>query len=266
MGFKLQCFSIQQKDQLLYFHCVLIDSSVEMAGSLAQLIDVDGEWIAQAPSNFSMDIELDLRLRNAYAYKDKSYNENGKLALRNLRKFGLIVENTESAQTGPNSTPIDIAHNIAATLLNYSCINQKPDRYKFNFMLDIQPLPDDAPEPIAVPTSSKLILLFLSQRLNINIFLFSSKSKAHLYKVKNAVASIGFFHWVDSIYGTSTFLVLAKTRLFPLVRTTDDTPPDYEGEYPKPIFRNTARGQSTGRPRYETVNLEACLDAIEEAW
>lgn len=264
-----------------------------MVGSFYGLIEPDEGWLAQAPT-FVNDEELNERLQNAF-HEHVIFNENGREGLRYLRRFGLVADitslgskaSTSSAMKQPtqlaqesfasssvikssSTTTISAtAHNIAQTLLNYSTINNKPCPYKFSILLDNQEFSDTNEENLAVPTSSRLMLNYLSQVLNINVYLFSSRSKAHLYQVDGAKGSIGFYHWIDSFNGASTFLVLAKSRTL-LVQNMviDDTWQQGEEQHRHHIavFREGERKRKSVVTTFDGISKQDCLEALDVAW
>jgi hypothetical protein len=70
------------------------------------------------------------------------------------------------------------------------------------------------------------LLLALEERLQVAIYLFSSRAKSLLFEPRDPKYSIGIFFNVDSYHGTGEYVVLvASTR--PFILTDTPAPPPH---------------------------------------
>ncbi|KAF9081446.1 hypothetical protein BGX27_004919, partial [Mortierella sp. AM989] len=220
------------------------------------LFEENNEWINQVPIDHPENPELDQRLKAAFEHLSRPCaNENIKVALKNLIRFGLVVELPSPSTSPPTSS---LAVNIAQTLLE-----DKPCEYKFGLKLD----PSPSIEAADIPHRSRLLFWYLSQRLHINIFLFSTRSKAHKFVAEGARSSIGFIHNIDSYLGTSEFLALTTSRHQPKNSAViyASSPMEYESEFPVAVFRDEARLRESKQKAVYTVNKQDCNEAIHRA-
>lgn len=226
-------------------------------------VNDDDRWMDSAPTVKPGDEELSGRLITAYRQSlNSTLNENLKLTLRHLLQFGIIVEcatklpttaNTTATNTTATTTATNISHYIAQTLLNHT---SGADAYRFTLQLA-------ANKSLTIPSRSRYILFYLSVRLRINIILFSTRAKPHLYDVGDAQATIAFLEKTDSYYGTSEFLVLGAARTAPahdLIGADVSAPGPTVYAYPSA----TTRTQFRTRHQYE-ITVQDCRAAIEYA-
>lgn len=199
--------------------------------------------------------EFELRLRQAYSHPlCSSNNENIKQTLRNLRTLGLVVE---VETTG-------FAHSIANSLLNYPSTNSKPCPCRFE--LQIGPDPNSK---LAVPSRSHLNLYLLSVRLQIDIYLFSTRSKAISFRQPGATSSIAFLHRVDSYININEYLVLIPSKTSIAVTNSIPLPPAsrYVSEIPIATFREQRRTRiKRARDDDNALAKEECLEHLKRAW
>ncbi|KAF8946388.1 hypothetical protein BGZ46_005788, partial [Entomortierella lignicola] len=240
---------------------------------LQDYIEIDETWedqVADVLRKQTEDEEFQSRL--ALAHEGVSaHNENTKKTLSNLLMFGLAVE--DSALSSVDS----LARNISRTLLNASNSTGKPCPYHFKLKgLDSSQL---SREQLEIPVPSRLLLHYLSQKLNINIYLFSTKSKPHFFKANGTKTAIGFFHVVDSFLGSSKFLVLTKSRNSPRIShshqlssssplsslpPSSSTPAGFQSEFSVARYREEARSR-TSHNLIDGITKQDCEDAIKAA-
>lgn len=114
-------------------------SSSSMPSSyIMSLFTDDVEWIQNAPSDRSMDHDLDQRLLSAYEHLSVSWeNENIRKTLEVLLQYGLVVEHATEASLYPTHTPsISIAHYIKPrTLLCLSFVGTNRLRHPLIYRL-----------------------------------------------------------------------------------------------------------------------------------
>lgn len=162
----------------------------------------DDTWLREARVLPIQDAdELAARAERAYRdLPDPLSNEDTAVALYKLLEAGLIVEQAEETWSLP--------HFICASILNYSQINQQPSRHQFFIELSTE-----ASIAVRIPSQSRLILNRLAVCLRINIYLFSSRKKAQLFKFEGASRSVALFQRIDSYDQVGEVLVLAPSRL-----------------------------------------------------
>ncbi|KAF9201042.1 hypothetical protein BGZ49_008726 [Haplosporangium sp. Z 27] len=229
-------------------------------------ITPDKDWLAKAPKPPPRGPDAENRFLLAHTHPFASCaNENATKALRNLLQFGLIAE-----PTGGSS----LAHYIADTILNYALRKNalKEDTASpFKFQLKL----DSGHQELAIPTRSRLMLLYLSQLLNVSIYMFSARSKSTCFKNSSATTSIAFFHRIDSFYGVSEYLVLAPSPHIPVVKDVPlpKNPPVFTSSTSAATFRQVKRPQQK-RALEDVSKVEddtcrkifkrACVDSIED--
>jgi hypothetical protein len=220
----------------------------------------DSNWMEIARGilrNEATNTQLDQRLLSASAQKETSQNnENTKKALTTLAHLGLVVQKSQAHVEDEHS----IAQYIASTLLNYSVNNNKP--CPVNFCLKI----DDI--SITIPPKSRLLLYRLSQSLKINIFLFSSRAKVTIYKAESSIASVGFFHNIDSYFQTSEYLVLVPSR-GPLPDRGLKAPSiaPFHSNIPPAVYRHEKRSSQVEKRKINQDELEECCDrTLKKVW
>src|SRR5207237_3049326 len=104
---------------------------------------------------------------------------------------------------------------------------------------------------------NKLLFLHLSQKLQINIFLFSSRSKSLSYTNTTSKYSIGIFHNIDSFTSTSEYLIIALSEHNLITQkihleTKSSISPIYENQIPVAIFRRESM-DSKGRKKNTAI-------------
>jgi hypothetical protein len=171
--------------------------------TLMESVEDDEDWLKAAPEATHDDTVLlqraSLALQHPFA---ASPNENTRLALTNLLKFGLAAE---MAVVPGVST--ELSHYIA-DLLNFATTNKKPCPHHFNLRIGDQ--------RYKIPERSRFFFLRLSYVLQSNIFLFSSRAKPVLFQPKeNATRTLAFFHSISSYTSISQFLVLTASGHVP---------------------------------------------------
>jgi len=202
--------------------------------------------------------------------------ENSHRALYKLAEHGLVVQAAATPATlATLATPAtSIAHFITSTLLNHTAPNH-PSQHNFQLQLQSQP------GSMLIPDKSRLLLRCLAGHYNINIFLFSSRSKARRFTSPNAVHTVGFFHHVDSYFQTSEYLVLTGAQQ-PLPIQQVPAPPQQPGGGAPgsvAVFRTQARGQTQQqtpqtpqkgkRQRGQGVSQEekeVMMNAVKRSW
>jgi len=176
------------------------------SGSLLPLLEffvADKQWIAKAPRPLE-SAELQHRLASAFSQvRAPKGAEDLKKTLKELLVFGLVAHLPDPHLPDSTSTP-SLAQYIVDFLNKLlSPFEEKHPKHSFSF-LSMQEV-----------VRTKLFFHFLAFFLHVNIYLFSSQSKAHLFKTEEATSSIGIVHHVDSFHGTSEYLALAEARTPP---------------------------------------------------
>ncbi|KAF9985323.1 hypothetical protein BGZ65_011219 [Modicella reniformis] len=136
--------------------------------------------------------------------------------------------------------------------------------HKFSLQLD----PSPSAEIVDVHARSRLVLWYISKRLGITIYLFSSRSKARLFKAEGSNTSVGLFHHVDSFHGISEYLVLTTSRHRPKESMVVDARPsaEFKSEYPIAVHREGARPRvRQSRPVDSSITKEDCERALHMA-
>ncbi|KAF9977571.1 hypothetical protein BGZ75_010278, partial [Mortierella antarctica] len=236
-------------------------------------VEDDQKWIEGIPTIQTSDAELSQRLLTAYHQPTSvAHNETLRKTLQDLLRFGLVVDclpstATTTAVAPPSSStnvfaiPTTIDHYIAHTLLNH-CIhthglNDTTVKSPYLFKLTL-----GQGESIAINARSRFMLWYLAERLHLNIVLFSTRGKAHLYTTQGARATIGFLHHIDSYHGTSEYLVL-RTSTTPPASTAPQVIPSAPAVHPyAPATVRTAT--NSRRHQYEVSNQD-CKQAVEYA-
>ncbi|KAF9179942.1 hypothetical protein BGZ51_006552 [Haplosporangium sp. Z 767] len=190
---------------------------------------VDKEWIDKAPKERPKDPEYHRRLLSAFNGKAFKGNERTRKALRRLLTLGLaavpargpqsshspvVIPSLPSAagSTLSSTPPLSVHQPLAsyiACFLNRLLLPNEKDRpeHQFAFKASL-----DVPWSFSEAVRSRLFFLCLAQEFQINIFLFSSKCKTHLFEAEGAQHSIGFFHNVDNYLYADEYLVLTTFR------------------------------------------------------
>ncbi|KAF9409526.1 hypothetical protein BGZ76_005673, partial [Entomortierella beljakovae] len=208
------------------------------------------------------DSSLHKRLNNAFDHllKNLPANENIGDLQRTLLRFGLIVEDQKGGDTSTSS--VQIAHHFAKKLLD-----PPADEPHLGYNIHI------GSETLRIPSSSSLLLLYLCQKFNINIFLFSSRSKPILFKAGDDRPSIGYIRHVDSFKGTSQLMVIAPSRH---ISDSDIRPPsspiqiEFSSDIPCARFREGKRASKRRKKfeerlapgEYEEYFKKACIDTL----
>ncbi|KAF8951852.1 hypothetical protein BGZ46_003774, partial [Entomortierella lignicola] len=169
------------------------------------------------------------------------------MALKYLLNFGLVPDCSDDNTLG---------HYIAGTLLN----NPLNTQYMFQLVLSQS-------QSIAIPLRSKLLLWFLSNKLRVNIYLFSSRSDSICYKCPIAETSIGLFHRIDSFYNVSEYLVLVSSSH---VATIRELPPPTETRFDSDVkvaeFKEGKKRKARReRPEEDELSPEECIEMISKA-
>ncbi|GJJ74905.1 hypothetical protein EMPS_07263 [Entomortierella parvispora] len=132
----------------------------------------------------------------------QSCGEKAEKALWALRNHGL------RADPHPVDPRSSVAHFITQNFLQ--------PRGKFDLQLSVNS--SDNPVLSGLPTRTQLLFVFLAERLNCKIFLFSSRGKPRVYCPTREGPSqprvCGFFHRVDSFLKFSEYLVLVPIDNF----------------------------------------------------
>lgn len=222
-------------------------------------ITVPKDWLARVPEPPLYNPEDEKRYSMAHAHPLASCaNENATKALKNLLQFGLVVK-----PSGDSS----LAHYIADTILNYALHKnslKEDTSCPFKFQLQL-----DSGRVLEIPVRSRLILLHLSQLLNVNIYMFSARSKSACFMNPSALSSIAFFHRIDSYYGVSEYLVIAST---PHIRVIKDMlppkdPPEFTSNTSAATFRKGKRqNQKRTLVDVSQVESETCRKIFKRSW
>lgn len=169
---------------------------------------VDTQWIHKAPSPVD-NAELHHRLASAFIQLDPKGSEDLRKTLKALLPFGLVVHipSPSSASPSVSSLPtLSLAQYLVKFLNDLLSSNEdKHPTHSFSF-LSMQEI-----------VRTKLFFHFIAFFLHVNIFLFSSQSKPHIFRAENATSSIGIVHHVDSYHGTSEYLALAEAKTPPKI-------------------------------------------------
>ncbi|KAF9271926.1 hypothetical protein BGZ68_002894, partial [Mortierella alpina] len=163
------------------------------------------------------------------------------------------------------------AHRIADTLLNFSTRKRADKRtYPSPYKPLLRLGPGITSPNFPVPTGSRLLLWCLAQKLHINIFLFSTRSKPHFFGYNGlggTNTSIGFLHHVDSFHGTSEYLVLGHSRTPPVPGILQPVQPVqptlYHSSVPPASIR-VGRARRTTR-LISNISRDVCDEAITAA-
>jgi len=216
-----------------------------------------------APGLTIQDKSFHERLKNAYNYSLKlpSLKENIRDAQRTLLRFGLVVEDHKEGDVSTSS--VQIAHYFAKSILNPSTSCQHID-----FNLDLSSEPNSP--LLKIPPSSNLLLWHLSQEFNINIFLFSTRSKPIYFEVGDDRPSIGFIRHIDSFNGTSQCIVIGASSH---ITDSDIRPPsqpikkDFISDIPCATFRRGKRAPKRKKKKFvDNLDSHRCKEFFEEAW
>jgi hypothetical protein len=228
--------------------------STTAVSSIMDLITADDSWIANIPEAKGSSNNEQERLLAAYKHSKKTplSNEHTSKALTILGRFGLVVERAESLE----ESSVPLTKYIADTLLNFALINKEPCNHRFCLKVS-------SDKALQLPARSHLLLLFLAEKLEVSIYLFSSRSKSLLFTPCDATKSkqsIGLFYNVDSYHGIGEFLVLAPSTRpldlssFPVRESTPPnsdnltpvaTTPDPDNHIPVASFKT--EGENTSR-------------------
>jgi hypothetical protein len=121
---------------------------------------------------------------------------------------------------------------------------------------------------INIQTRSRLFLWYLSKKLDMTIYLFSSRSKARVFNSEGSGASIGLLHHIDSFSGISEYLVLAKSRHDPKdVMMIDPRPdPAFQSPYTAASFRSEKRRVNFQVVDRSEITRDDCDRAFQSAW
>jgi hypothetical protein len=145
---------------------------------------------------------------------------------------------------------VPLAKYLVDTLLNYGLHHEQACNHGF-----LLRLPAGSPDLyVQIPARSHLLLLALAQRLQIGIYVFSSRSKSLVFEPHAPTYSIGLFHNVDSYHGVGEYLVLAATTR-PVVLAEAPPPlppaPQYTTSIPAAVYRTEERKVERKRKRGE---------------
>jgi hypothetical protein len=161
--------------------------------------------------------------------------------------------------------PTTLPEYITKTLLNFGLVNNAPCQHGFQLRVPSNNT------PITIPAQNQLILYRISTRLNINIYIFSSRSKPRRFMSPQATCSIGFFHRIDSYQQTSEYLVLAPSNpVHPVTAVTaapapsPPQPPTYGS--PAAVFRTQRRARKTLLTKLPPISPKEKKQALESAW
>ena len=240
-----------------------------------EFITFDNTWLAgipQGPTNFDVDHWRTFRdrLQSAYQYSKTTpfSNEHACQALTVLARFGLVVEKSSSLE----GSSVPLSKYIGDTLLNFSLIHQKPCEHGFF----LKSPSGDETNLLRVPARSHLLLLCLAEKLQIQVYLFSSRSRSRLFTPRGATASeysIGFFYNVDSYHTTGEYLILAPSAR-PLdvsrIPTRQPASPKYSSSIPVALFKSEKGKGPLKRKRpqelTEELTKEDCVTSFKTAW
>jgi hypothetical protein len=222
----------------------------------------DVNWVQAARgrlSNIESSPDYRNRLNSASLHEETSLNnENTCQALTTLSRLGLVVETSQAEAISTTQ--------YVATLLNYSTKRNKP--YPTKFLLKVGTSPHNLESSIVIPPKSHLLLYRLSQSLQVDIFLFSSRAKVKVFKVEGAVGCLGFFHNIDSYYQTSEWLVLIPSRQS-VVESFEKSPiTPFRCDIPAAVFQSEKKTSSRKRksPELRLQLEEECDRALKRAW
>ncbi|KAF9181522.1 hypothetical protein BGZ49_004837, partial [Haplosporangium sp. Z 27] len=206
-------------------------------------INYSPQWLEDTPSDLPSNHKLlEDRLQRAFTQlQSPPFNENMLQALKALARFGLVIERAALAESS-----VPLACYLVEKLFNFSYSQGIP--CKHNFSLNLVSAESFA-SSIEIPARSRILFLFLSRKLKINIFLFSSRAKARCFRVEDAKYSIGVFHNIDSYRSISEYLVIAASRYSsgdgialvppPPADCDSDLPEDCDDDQPAAKFRNS---------------------------
>ncbi|KAF9080331.1 hypothetical protein BGX27_005522, partial [Mortierella sp. AM989] len=194
--------SIMEGDDEIATHLILDDDSHKIE------LNYSPQWLEDIPSVFPSEHELlGDRLQRAFTqFQSSSFNENMFQALKALARFGLVIEKAALAESS-----VPLAFFLCENLFNFSYAKGIPCKHDFSLSLVS---PGGSASNIKIPASSRILFQFLSFKLRINIFLFSSRTKTRCFKVENPKYSIGIFHNIDSYRSISEYLVITASRHF----------------------------------------------------
>jgi hypothetical protein len=218
----------------------------------------DISWLRGAPRPPEINPIMEQRLERAHASPTtSSCKENTTMALKYLLNFGLVPDCSNDNTLG---------HYITSTLLNNPRNTQQGEdgstssKYMFQLVLSQS-------QSIAIPLRSKLLLWFLSNKLQVNIYLFSSRSDSICYKCPIAESSIGLFHRIDSFYNVSEYLVLISSSH---VATIRELPPPTETKFDSDVkvaeFKEGKKRKARReRPEKDELSSEECIKMVSTA-
>lgn len=217
------------------------------------IIDKQG-WRAGAPDRPPEDPALFITLTGIQTHPLATGHDNISTAIHNLLTLGLVI------QTMPSPTT-ELAHHIAATLLNFSVRHGVPSPYQF--MLQISGI-----SSIPIPPRSHLCLLYLSHLLRINIFVFSSRAKPKSFLYPESDSSIAFFHRIDRCFGTSEYIVVAPSSRIPNLPAPLPAPPYvFTSPVGPATFRVDARKTQTRISADAVVpDIDTCKEVLTRVW
>ncbi|KAF9093787.1 hypothetical protein BGX27_001569, partial [Mortierella sp. AM989] len=233
-----------------------------MTSSQKKLFSVinDVKWVEEARRH--LDIKPpngELNRRLALANRDPSSicaHENQRKAMTNLLNFGLVVEKTSLEQS---SSPI--ACFIATSILN---THTQTNPYKNQFLLSLGADPNSP--TISLPPRSRTMLRHLSEALDINIYIFSTRAHAIVFNSSGSSRSIGFINRVDSYLGIGEYLVLAASQhVVPSVAHRPPVLPELIYPFEVATFRDEARKSVIPRGR-TTVSPDECHKRVKRVF
>ncbi|KAF9559817.1 hypothetical protein EC968_006474 [Mortierella alpina] len=235
------------------------------AWEVDECVSVHGAcWV----ENLVPDSSMDERLSSAFQRPaDVCHNENLKKTLAGMLRHGLVVHIEENSL--PSADPLTsrtLAHQIAGTLLNSTIRGVHNDPKPYQSVLRLGS--NDATSTILVPSRSRFSFWCLSQKLHINIYLFSTRAKPHLFRYNGsngAVASIGFLHHVDSYHGTSQYLVLGASRTSPAPIIIQPTQSTVHHSSVPPATLRIGQPKRTTRLPVNDISRAVCDDSIKAA-
>jgi hypothetical protein len=149
-----------------------------------------------------------------------------------------------------DQSSVPLAKYLVDTLLNYGLHHEQPSNHGFFLRIPSR----DETATLQIPARSHLLLLALAERLQVAIYVFSSRAKSLLFEPHAPSYSIGLFHNVDSYHGVGEYLVLAATTR-PVILAEAPPPlppaPQYTSSIPAAVYRTEERKVERKRKRGE---------------
>jgi hypothetical protein len=228
-----------------------------MATLVLDIISGDPRWIERA-EELPQPPDVEFFERLCLFHDDPSSsgcNENSTRAIENLRRAGIVP--FKDTQDNP---PPSLARFIADSLLNYSLRNNgQPCPYSFH-------LKPRTGSIVKLPPRSTLVLHYIAYRLNINVFIFSSRANPVRITPPGAKHAVGFLHKIDSFTTASEFLVLGSSLFAPKPRPIQEPKP-FSSDFARATRREEERKTVNDRKRKgDDVKDDDIKSAYKKTW